>query len=44
MLARETLAIDVRTQRESLGGLHAAGRAQVTLGDGRTAVVKVDRR
>jgi isoleucyl-tRNA synthetase len=44
MLARETLAIDVRTQREALGGLHAAGRAQVTLGDGRTAVVKVDRR
>jgi hypothetical protein len=24
--------------------LHAAGRAKVTLGDGRTAVVKVDRR
>jgi isoleucyl-tRNA synthetase len=44
MLARETLALDVRTQRETLGGLHAAGRAQVTLGDGRTAVVKVDRR
>jgi isoleucyl-tRNA synthetase len=44
MLARETLAIDVRTQREALGGLHAASRAQVTLGDGRSAVVKVDRR
>jgi isoleucyl-tRNA synthetase len=44
MLARETLALDVRTQREALGGLHAAGRSDVTLGDGRTAVVKVDRR
>jgi isoleucyl-tRNA synthetase len=44
MLARETLALDVRTQREALGGLHATDRAEVTLGDGRTAVVRVDRR